>query len=101
MRLVNPNTVQKLVKGLLIFLTACTLSILIFIIYYLLLKGLPVFRPEMFTGGAVDMGRSGGILPFVLSTVFLTAVAAGFAAWRLLPSRQSFLILAYSFSTLV
>ncbi len=75
MRRLDPNLVQKGVKGLLILMTAGTLSILIFIIYYLLLKGLPVFRPGMFTQGAVDMGRSGGIFPFIVSTVFLSLVA--------------------------
>jgi phosphate transport system permease protein len=79
LRRIDPNLTQKAVKGLLIILTACTLSILIFIIYYLLLKGLPVFRPQMFTQGAVDMGRSGGILPFIISTVFLSAVALAVA----------------------
>ncbi len=74
-RILNPNLAQKVVRGLLILLTACTLSILIFVIYFLLLKGLPVFRPGMFTQGAVDMGRAGGIFPFIVSTVFLTLVA--------------------------
>jgi phosphate transport system permease protein len=78
-RLVHPDLAQKIIKGLLIFLTACTLSILIFIITYLLFKGLPVFRPSFFTSGAVDMGRAGGILPFIVSTVFLSLVALAIA----------------------
>lgn len=78
-RLVHPDLAQRLVKALLVLLTALTLSVLIFIITYLLLKGLPVFSPGFFTGHAVDMGRGGGILPFILSTVFLSAVALAIA----------------------
>ena len=61
-------------KALLVLLTALTLSVLIFIIGYLLIKGLPVFSARFFTGHAIDMGRSGGIFPFIVSTVFLSLV---------------------------
>lgn len=80
MKRVNPNLMQAAMKGLLIFLTACTLSILIFIIYYLVLKGFPAFSLEMFTDNPVDMGRSGGIFPFIVSTIFLSLVALAIAA---------------------
>jgi phosphate transport system permease protein len=74
-RRLDPDLAQRLVKALLVFLTACTLSILIFIITYLLFKGLPVFRPSFFTAHAVDMGRSGGIFPFIVSTIILSTLA--------------------------
>jgi phosphate transport system permease protein len=74
-RLIHPDLAQRLVKALLVLLTALTLSILIFIITYLLLEGLPVLGLTFFTGQAIDMGRSGGIFPFILSTVYLSAVA--------------------------
>ena len=79
MRLLHPDRTQQLVKALLITLTAATLAVLIFIITYLLIKGLPVFGLSFFTGPAVDMGRAGGIFPFVVSTVFLTLVALAIA----------------------
>ena len=56
-RILHPDVSQRLIKALLILLTALTLSILIFIITYLLLKGLPVFGLTFFTGHAIDMGR--------------------------------------------
>ncbi len=67
--------IQQLVKAVLILLTAATLSILVFIITYLLFKGLPVLTPGFFSRNAVDMGRSGGIFPFIVSTLFITLVA--------------------------
>jgi len=79
MRLLHPDRTQQLVKGVLIALTAATLAVLIFIITYLLLKGLPVFGLSFFAEPAVDMGRGGGILPFIVSTVFLTLVALAIA----------------------
>lgn len=79
MRLLHPDRTQQIVRAGLVALTAATLGILIFIIYYLLLKGLPAFSASFFTDPAVDMGRSGGILPFVVSTVFLTLVALAIA----------------------
>ena len=78
-RLIHPDFAQRIIKALLILLTAMTLSILIFIITYLLLKGLPVFGLNFFTGHAIDMGRSGGIFPFIVSTVLLSVVALAIA----------------------
>jgi phosphate transport system permease protein len=62
-RLIHPDFAQRIIKALLILVTAFTLSILIFIITYLLFKGLPVFSGGFFNGHAIDMGRAGGIFP--------------------------------------
>ena len=78
-RLIHPDLAQRIIKALLILVTALTLAILLFIITYLLLKGLPVFSLEFFTGHAIDMGRAGGIFPFIVSTVFLSVVALAIA----------------------
>ncbi len=75
MKQLTPERTQRVVKGMLILMTACTLSILIFIIYYLLLKGLPVFSLKLFSSGAENMGKEGGIFPFIVSTVVLALVA--------------------------
>jgi phosphate transport system permease protein len=78
-RLIHPDLAQRFIKALLVLVTALTLSILIFIITYLLLKGLPVFGWEFFSGHAIDMGRDGGIFPFIVSTIFLSVVALAIA----------------------
>ncbi len=79
MRRIDPSLTQKLVKALLVSLTALTVSILIFIIYYILLKGLPVISTEFLFHEAADAGHAGGIFAFIVSTVFITFVALAIA----------------------
>ena len=75
MKRLDPALSQKIVRGVLVSFTALTVSILVFIITYVLLKGLPVLGWEFLTKGAVDAGQGGGIFPFIVSTVFITVVA--------------------------
>lgn len=75
----DPALTHKITRWVLTSLTALTVSILVFIIYYILLKGLPVIGLEFLSRGAVDAGHSGGIFPFVVSTVFITVVALAIA----------------------
>jgi len=79
MKRLDPGVTQKIVRGILVSFTALTVSILVFIITYVLLKGLPVLGWEFLTKGAVDAGTSGGIFPFIVSTVFITVVALAIA----------------------
>jgi phosphate transport system permease protein len=75
----NPNITQRIAWGILVGLTAMTLSALIFIIYYILLNGLPMLGWRLFAEGPLDMGRGGGILPFIVSTIFLSVVGLAIA----------------------
>lgn len=52
-----------------------TLLILIVIIGYILVKGLPVINWEFLTGSPVDFGASGGIFPMIISTIYVTFFA--------------------------
>jgi len=79
MKRLDPDLSQKIVRGILISLTALTVSILVFIITFVLLKGLPVLGWEFLSAGSVDAGREGGIFPFIVSTVFITLVALAIA----------------------
>jgi phosphate transport system permease protein len=79
MRRFDPSVSQKIVRAILISMTALTVSILVFIITYVLLKGLPVIGWEFLTKGADDAGRGGGIFPFIVSTIFITIVALAIA----------------------
>ncbi len=81
MRRLNPDLTQKMVKGILILLTAGTISIMVFIICYLLFKGLPVMRWGMLSENPVDMGRSGGIYPFIVSTGFTDSMEPRKLCW--------------------
>jgi len=55
-------------------------AILLFIIGFVLRTGLPAVTPGFLLGRIRDMGRSGGILPTILSTVYITGLALAIAA---------------------
>jgi phosphate transport system permease protein len=75
----NPITTQKCVKALLWFLTGSTIGILFFIILFIFLKGLPQISWTFLFTNPVDMGRSGGILATIVSTIYLIGIALFFA----------------------
>ncbi|HOI40724.1 MAG TPA: phosphate ABC transporter permease PstA [Methanobacterium sp.] len=52
-----------------------TLAILLIIIGYVLFKGMPVVNLEFLLGDPVDSGRSGGIFPFIMSSIYVTLIA--------------------------
>ncbi len=52
-----------------------TLVILLVIIGYVLFKGMPVVNLEFLLGNPVDSGRSGGIFPFIMSSIYVTLIA--------------------------
>jgi len=62
----------KLVMGL---ATLATLAILVFIILFVLEKGLPVVGFKFLLSNPQDMGKAGGIFPVVVGTILLTLVA--------------------------
>ncbi len=60
--------------------TAVTVFILLFIVVFILRKGLPVLDLSFLTRNPVDMGRGGGIFSTIVGTLVLTAVAVLIAA---------------------
>mgnify|MGYP001389336921 CR=1 FL=1 len=60
--------------------TATTLAILVFVIGYILLRGIPVLTPSFLLGSPEQMGRAGGILPSIVGTLVLTAISVAIAA---------------------
>jgi phosphate transport system permease protein len=79
MRRFDPALTQKITRAVLMSFTALTVSILVFIITYVLFNGLSVIGWNFLTKGAVDAGRGGGIFPFIVSTIFITVVALAIA----------------------
>ncbi len=77
---VNPRTEQKAVNIALWFLTSLTVLILIFIIFFILKKGLPVITPNFLTKNPLDMGKAGGIFSTIVGTIALTFLAILIAA---------------------
>ncbi|MBU1356654.1 MAG: phosphate ABC transporter permease PstA [Candidatus Edwardsbacteria bacterium] len=66
----------QLVMGL---ATLATLAILVFIILFVLQKGLPAVGFKFLLTNPQDMGKAGGIFPVVIGTILLTVVAIAIA----------------------
>lgn len=75
----NPILTQKFVKTLLWGLTGSTIGILFFIIFIIFFNGLPQLSWAFLSTNPVDMGRSGGILSTIVSTIYLIGIALFFA----------------------
>lgn len=79
MKRLPPVVWQIIVKTVLWSLTGFTIGILLFIIFFIFLKGLPQVSWEFLSTNPVDMGRSGGILATIVSTLYLIFIALLFA----------------------
>ena len=71
----DPRATQRIVKILLWGMTALTIGVLLFIIIFILRKGLPVIDLGFLTRNPIDMGKGGGIFSTVVGTLALTALA--------------------------
>ncbi len=80
MRRLGPRLEEKAARIGLWALTLITVGVLVFIIVFILRKGLPVLSLEFLTANPVDMGKSGGIFSTVVGTVALSALAIVIAA---------------------
>jgi phosphate transport system permease protein len=68
----KPRIEQKIVLGVLWAFTAITVFILLFIILYILIKGLPAINLNFLLTNPIDMGKSGGIFSTIIGTITLT-----------------------------
>ena len=68
----KPRLEQKVILGILWTFTAITVFILLFIILYILIKGLPVISYKFLMTNPIDMGKSGGIFSTIIGTITLT-----------------------------
>lgn len=71
----NPRIEQKIVRTVLWLFTFITVAILVFIIIFILRKGLPAVSWEFLSKNPLDMGRSGGIFSTIVGTITLTLMA--------------------------
>lgn len=79
MMVLNPIVRQHIIRIQLWTLTGLTVTLLFFIIFFILFNGLPQLSWEFLSTNPMDMGRSGGILSAIISTLYLIAVALLFA----------------------
>lgn len=76
---VPPKYTQLLAMGILGAATAATLAVLVFIIAFVLSKGLPGLSLEFLFSAPRDMGKAGGILPALVGSILLPALAIAIA----------------------
>jgi phosphate transport system permease protein len=80
MRRLGPRIEERAARTVLWTLTLITVAVLLFIIFFILRRGLPALSLEFLTANPLDMGKSGGIFSTVVGTVALTALAILIAA---------------------
>jgi phosphate transport system permease protein len=74
-RIISPKNAQKIMKVVFWASGILTIIILLVIIGYILLKGLPVINLEFLFGEPIDSGRAGGIFPMIISSLYVTFIA--------------------------
>lgn len=74
-RLISPKNAQRIMKTVLWASGILAILILVVIIGYIIWKGLPVINLEFLFGEPIDSGRSGGIFPMIVSSIYVTVVA--------------------------
>jgi phosphate transport system permease protein len=72
---IDPRIEQKIVRAVLWLFTFITVAILVFIIVFILRKGLPVVNWEFLSKNPLDMGKAGGVFSTIVGTLALTLMA--------------------------
>jgi phosphate transport system permease protein len=76
----GPRIEQKVAQAGLWTMTLVTVGVLLFIIFFILRRGLPVLSLEFLTANPADMGKSGGIFSTIVGTAALSFLAILIAA---------------------
>ncbi|MDR3223897.1 MAG: phosphate ABC transporter permease PstA [Methanobrevibacter sp.] len=74
-KIISPKLAQKIMNIVFIISIAIVILILVVIIGYILFKGIPVVNLEFLLSTPVDSGKSGGIFPMIVSSLYVTLVA--------------------------
>jgi phosphate transport system permease protein len=72
---VSPKAEQRVVRVLLWAFTGMTVFVLLFIIFYILKRGLPAVSLQFLMRNPEEMGRAGGIFSTIVGTLALTFLA--------------------------
>ncbi|NCA99116.1 MAG: phosphate ABC transporter permease PstA [Clostridia bacterium] len=75
----NPKTTQFLAKGVIWGSALLVIVLLLFILLFVLIKGVPTLSWQFLTENPRDMGRSGGIFSTIVSTILVTLVSVAVA----------------------
>lgn len=74
-KILSPKTSQKIMNLIFVISGLVTILILIIILGYILIKGLPVVSLEFIFSDPIDSGASGGIFPMIVSSLYVTLIA--------------------------
>jgi len=77
--MIRPKTSELIAKFTIWLISILVVLLLFFIISFILIKGLPTLTWQFLTESPSDMGRSGGILSTIVSTMMVTVLAVLFA----------------------
>ncbi len=75
LKIMSPKMSQKIMKGVFWASGILTVLILLVIIGYILYKGLPVVNMSFIFSNPIDSGKSGGIFPMIISSLYVTFIA--------------------------
>ena len=78
-KIMSPKMSQKIMKGVFWASGILTVILLLVIIGYILYKGLPVVNMSFIFSNPVDSGKSGGIFPMIVSSLYVTLIAVAVA----------------------
>ena len=76
----DPRTTEKIAKAIIWAAALAVISVLVFIIVYILARGLPIINWRFLTEIPRSMGRAGGVSSTIAGTLSVTAVAVLIAA---------------------
>ena len=77
--IIKPKYTQTIAVAILGIITALTLVVLVYIVVFVLSKGLPVISWDFLSLPPAEMGRSGGIFPMVVGSIILPLLAIAIA----------------------
>ncbi len=78
-KIISPKISQKIMKGVFWASGILTVILLLIIIGYILYKGLPVVNMSFIFSNPIDSGKSGGIFPMIVSSLYVTLIAVAVA----------------------
>ena len=78
-KIMSPKMSQRIMKGVFWASGILTVVLLLVIIGYILYKGLPVVNMSFIFSNPIDSGKSGGIFPMIVSSLYVTFIAVAVA----------------------
>ena len=80
MRTLSPTAAQRIAVGVMWSLAGTTVAVLVFIIAFILVHGVPYITLGFLTESPHRMGRTGGIFPMIVGTAYVAGLAVVIAA---------------------